>query len=899
MGIDKVLAKFPNAKKTGDGWIARCPAHDDHNPSLSIWVDDKKKVGLNCHAGCHHSAVLAAAGLTESDLYEDPPRKPKGGDGRLKGRIIAEYKYFTKDGKPIVCVVRKEPKAFLRMSPDGDGGWKWGGTCGAAALYRWPELAEAVSAGRTVFLVEGEKDVENMVKAGAVATTCLGGASKWRPELAKEFKGAQRVCIIADRDSGDNKFEGQRFALAERAAIRAEGVEACAVCLPPEVNGHKVKDASDALAAGWTLDDIIAHCEAAKEVDAEFPLVDAAKKSSSSASDSGAGRQGRLFDDGVAKNADPDADPADEPTLREAVALAIEQAVYYDSRGHAHPARAEERRAAVKRHGVEWMLRHGGFFRDSERTGTASLYFYESSTRRLYSMENGSEPFTYWLGWASGLDQISNEFRTLLAACREAAMYDPRSIEVSPSLFWEYRDGRIYVSNGDGEMARIDEAGVSIVENGTDGVLFRMGRTLAPWALLPEEEGVPMHSMRLVGGISTPENPLAPLLLLLWILALPRNLKNKPPLSLCGEVGSGKTRSARGIYEMLGMVERVSSADKSEKGEEQFWVSVGYGGISTIDNVDSKIKWLADAVAGSSTGAQKERRTLYTDSDLTFLRSRSAVILTSANSNYATDAGLADRLVSVVFARPPSRQATSDGELSEEIAAARDGLMTWLCWTLSRALRVKETPPAALNRRHPDWSEWCWRCGVALGYRAETEAALNRAEADKPRIAILSDEYIGAVLYRVFSELGEPWEGTASELRQLVLKGGGNEAGHRPGSLTVFAEKSVTPEEYSGRALEEFTVRKIGTTIGKNQRNYEAVFGVSKRISAGNTLWRFEPPGRRVVDVVDVDTPFLTFIKKNFPHGKEENRGSTSTTATNDPPPADEPITDPADAPFL
>ena len=48
MGIDKVLAKFPNAKKTGDGWITRCPAHDDHNPSLSIWIDEKKKVGLNC-----------------------------------------------------------------------------------------------------------------------------------------------------------------------------------------------------------------------------------------------------------------------------------------------------------------------------------------------------------------------------------------------------------------------------------------------------------------------------------------------------------------------------------------------------------------------------------------------------------------------------------------------------------------------------------------------------------------------------------------------------------------------------------------------------------------------------------------------------------------------------------
>ena len=263
------------------------------------------------------------------------------------------------------------------------------------------------------------------------------------------------------------------------------------------------------------------------------------------------------------------------------------------------------------------------------------------------------------------------------------------------------------------------------------------------------------------------------------------------------------------------------------------------------------------------------------------------MILTSANSNYATDAGLADRLINVVFARPTDGQATSDGELSAEIAAARDGLMTWMCYTISHALRVRETPPAGLNRRHPDWAAWCWRCGVALGYREETEAALARAESDKAEIAVRSDQFVGAVLWRMLSELGESWEGTAAQLREFLLKGGGDGAGHAPGTLIAFEEGAATPEEYDPRARESLTARHIGNYFRASKVALEEVFGLRSRISGGSTLWRLDPPaehsgnGGRGVS----ETPFLTFIIKNFSNIKVKNGGSTSTTSTTDTPP--------------
>ena len=67
--IDRVLAKFPDAKRSGNNWIDRCPAHDDKNPSLSIGVGDDGRVLLYCHAGCSHRDICSAIGIDDSDLF--------------------------------------------------------------------------------------------------------------------------------------------------------------------------------------------------------------------------------------------------------------------------------------------------------------------------------------------------------------------------------------------------------------------------------------------------------------------------------------------------------------------------------------------------------------------------------------------------------------------------------------------------------------------------------------------------------------------------------------------------------------------------------------------------------------------------------------------------------------
>jgi putative DNA primase/helicase len=53
---------------SGSAWVAVCPGHDDRVRSLSLFVGRSGRLVAYCHAGCNEAAVLAAAGLTASEL---------------------------------------------------------------------------------------------------------------------------------------------------------------------------------------------------------------------------------------------------------------------------------------------------------------------------------------------------------------------------------------------------------------------------------------------------------------------------------------------------------------------------------------------------------------------------------------------------------------------------------------------------------------------------------------------------------------------------------------------------------------------------------------------------------------------------------------------------------------
>jgi putative DNA primase/helicase len=221
---------------------AKCPAHDDQRASLSFRKGDKGTV-VKCHKGCSTEAVVEALGLKMGDLF-DEPRGPR--------HEVARYAYSDENGDLLFEVVRFEPKDFRQRRPDGNGGWIWKLGDTRRVLYRLPAVLEAVKAGRTVFVVEGEKDVNTLLAWGLDATCNPMGAGKgkWRDAYSEALRGA-RVVVIPDADK-----EGRDHAAAVLASLAKVAAEVRVVELPG------AKDATAWAAAGGTremLERLCAH----------------------------------------------------------------------------------------------------------------------------------------------------------------------------------------------------------------------------------------------------------------------------------------------------------------------------------------------------------------------------------------------------------------------------------------------------------------------------------------------------------------------------------------------------------------------------------------------------------------------------------------------------------------
>jgi hypothetical protein len=78
-----LLARLKNVVRNGDGWTARCPAHDDQRNSLSIHHRDGRWL-LNCHAGCGFKKIIGTLGMSAVDFFDDEPgQQGHGGKGAL------------------------------------------------------------------------------------------------------------------------------------------------------------------------------------------------------------------------------------------------------------------------------------------------------------------------------------------------------------------------------------------------------------------------------------------------------------------------------------------------------------------------------------------------------------------------------------------------------------------------------------------------------------------------------------------------------------------------------------------------------------------------------------------------------------------------------------------------
>lgn len=250
--VETLLECLSGSTCNGSGYKALCPAHDDHEPSLSIWEGDDKRAFVKCFAGCSKEEIVAALGLSMSDLYARP--EPNS-NGRPKRKIVATYDYLDADGELLHQTVRFEPKGFSQRRPKPSGkrrnevgdDWIWSFEGIEPVLYRLPEVLRAVETGSAVYLCEGEKDADRLAGSGLTATTNANGAEKWRESYSEVLRGAN-VVILADNDTAGRKH-------VERVARSLKGKAASVRVLQLPGLPHK-GDVSDYLDAGGAVEEL-------------------------------------------------------------------------------------------------------------------------------------------------------------------------------------------------------------------------------------------------------------------------------------------------------------------------------------------------------------------------------------------------------------------------------------------------------------------------------------------------------------------------------------------------------------------------------------------------------------------------------------------------------------------
>lgn len=244
--FNDILEKLPDAKQSGEQWTAPCPVTGHTTPVKHLSLRDVgSKALVSCHGGEEHSYAEICEALGFESLSYSP-----NGNGH-EPTIVKTYDYTDADGKLLYQVVRYDPKDFKQRRPDGSGGWLWTLKGIKPVLYHLPEVIKAVREGRTVYICEGEKDVDNLVKIGLAATTSSGGADngkgeKWKPEFTEVLAGAS-VVIIPDKDGS-----GQKHAAKVASSLHGK-VKSLKVLELPDRDGYPVKDVSDWLAAGGTV----------------------------------------------------------------------------------------------------------------------------------------------------------------------------------------------------------------------------------------------------------------------------------------------------------------------------------------------------------------------------------------------------------------------------------------------------------------------------------------------------------------------------------------------------------------------------------------------------------------------------------------------------------------------
>jgi hypothetical protein len=237
--LEEILERLEGVEERGEGWVARCPAHEDDEPSLSIGRGRNGTVLLNCFGGCSFQDVIDAleereSGVTSVAQEDDVPMTVdfrvvgQGGGGlrwwaqKTKVPVEVWEALGVEDEGTGVAFTFEGFNARKLRKPPKDISWR-----GDIAPPFWPVPPVELESDEA-WVVEGESDCGTMRYAGVQAFATTKG-SKGVPTVAMfeelASRGIKSITVAGDGDSAGEEFMRRAAVNAIAAGMHVKTVE--------------------------------------------------------------------------------------------------------------------------------------------------------------------------------------------------------------------------------------------------------------------------------------------------------------------------------------------------------------------------------------------------------------------------------------------------------------------------------------------------------------------------------------------------------------------------------------------------------------------------------------------------------------------------------------------------
>jgi len=408
----------------------------------------------------------------------------------------------------------------------------------------------------------------------------------------------------------------------------------------------------------------------------------------------------------------------------------LDQAPAFDQRRHVAVLVTEHLRAA------------GRFL----RTADGRIYYFRGDERRLVDME-GSE-FARMLSVVSGLSATENQHRFVRDLLQAMASEQAPKVDVHSIAHYDAERKVLCVSDGAGGIWQREPGGDwTYAANGTDGVLFLTEPGATPFVL---ENGQQDALHEFINGFPlTDRGPLSRsdqrVLLLMFLLGVffPHLRRTRMVPAFLGAQGSGKTSSMRRLGCLL-VGSRFEVTSLSEKREDAFVAAICNRTVCGLDNADSRVQWLEDALATYATGMRYRLRKLYTTNEEVSYEPK-AVLLISSRDPQFNRPDVAERLLTLHFDRPA--RYVPESSLFAELEARRGAVWGDLLALVAKTADGIDAHPApAMNFRMADFAAFGWRAFAANGWDTTSwDGILTRLTQSQMRFASDGDGVVSAL----------------------------------------------------------------------------------------------------------------------------------------------------------